>query len=241
MKRIAFALLALLLFAACEKDKQQQYSIQRISSIEEYTADGDTVRVSTYSYLDDGYIIRTTLNGELERVSRLHWDEMVQVETDSTVVGGVLQPSQTLIVYFRDINQSRVDSVVVRNGAGDKVSVDKYSYEGSWYIIDTYENDQTTARKVCSTISGSKSVQNYIYDTEAKDWKFVNKVETITSYDYDLTTVTTYVDNMPSEKTIYQSLGNKVEFKRYAHDGSSSWNLTGYGKYFYETLTLTLG
>ncbi|MBO4465098.1 MAG: hypothetical protein J5748_00270 [Bacteroidales bacterium] len=241
MRKYAIILLALLVFAACEKEEKHQYEVQRISSIEEFSADGSIRHLSTYTYLDDGYIIRKTVNGELESVSRLLWDEKVQIQTDSIVVDGVLQPNRTYIVYFRDINQSSADSVVVRNGAGDKIAVDKYTYDTNWYSIDTYEAGQPTTRKVFSSFYGTQSVENYAYDTEAKNWKYVNKEETITSYDYDLTTVTTYVDNVAKEKTIYQSLNGKVEFKRYEHDGASSWNLTGYGTYFYETLTLTLG
>lgn len=241
MKKYAFILLALLVFAACEKDNKQEYNVQRISSIEEYSADGSTRRLSAYTYLDDGYIVRTTVNGALESVSRLAFGGKLQVQTDSTVVDGILKPNKSFIVYYHDDYQSTIDSVIVKNGAGEKISKDEYIYGSDGYTVITFEAGAESTKKVYSSFSGINSVLNYVFDTEANDWKYVNKEETISSYDYDLTTVTTYVDNAPKQKTIYQSLNGKVEFKRYEHDGASSWNLTGYGTYFYEILTLTLG
>ena len=61
MKKFSLILLAVLLFAACEKDNENQYTLKRLASIEEYSADGKTARVSSYAYNDSGYVISTTL------------------------------------------------------------------------------------------------------------------------------------------------------------------------------------
>lgn len=240
MKKYLIVLLAILALASCGEKEPQQYSLQRVDTYSETSADGATKRVSTYTYIDDGYIIRTKVNDALTEVCKLTFKDNLEIHTDSTVVEGVLQPNGTMTVYFRDNARSMVDSVVTRNAAGQTTSVDEYAYDGSWYTITTTENGVKTRMRVYSSYYSTQSFQNYVYDAEAEDWKFVNKEETITTYDDDLTVVTHYVDNLPTERTVYQWMNGRMEFKSYEYDGSSSWTLTSYGYYSYETVYYSL-
>ena len=236
MRKYLFVLLALLVFASCEEKEPQQYSIQRLNTVEETSADGSSKRVSKYTYFDDGYLIRTTVNGALAETCRLVFKDNLEIHSDSTVVDGVLQPSGSLTVYYMDSNRSMVDSVVTRNPAGETISVDEYSFDTSFNTIITKEGGVKTKMRVISSYYSTQTTQNYVYDTETEDWKYVNKEETITSYDHDITIVTYYVDNLPKEKTMYQWQNGRMEFKTYTYDGVSSWTLTTSGFYSYETL-----
>lgn len=236
MRKYLFILLALLVFASCEEKEPQQYSLQRLNTVEENSADGSTKRVSKYTYLDDGYLIRTTVNGTLTETCRLVFKDNLEIHTDSTVVDGALQPGGTMTVYFRDNARSMVDSVVTRNPAGEKTVVEEYTYDGSGYTVITTEAGVKTKMRIYSSFYSTQTFQNYVYDTTAEDWKFVNKEETISSYENDITIVTYYVDNLPKEKTVYQWLNGKMEFKSYLYDGESSWALDTYGFYSYETI-----
>ena len=238
MKKIAFVLLALLALASCGKEEPQQYKVQRISSVEETFSDG-SVRVSKYTYTDDGYVITRKVDDALESVSRLSWRGNLEVHEDSTVVEGVLQPSRTLTIYYRDSNLSMIDSVVVKNPAGETTMLDEYTYDGTWYTVVTTEAGVKTTMKVYSTFYSTQTVQNYTYDAETENWKYVSKEETITTYDNDITIVTAYLDNVPTDKTIYQWLNGNLDFKCYEYS-ASSWNLVSFGTYYYETLNVQM-
>ena len=124
---------------------------------------------------------------------------------------------------------------MVKNPAGEKTALDEYSYDSSSYTVVTTEGGVKTTMKIYSSFYSTQTVQNYIYDAEAANWKYVNKEETITSYENDLTINTTYLDNQPTEKIIYQWVKGNLEFKCYEY-ASSTWNVTSYGTYYYETL-----
>ena len=92
--------------------------------------------------------------------------------------------------------------------------------------------------RVIHSYSGCVTVDFYVWDAEKKEWKYVNKEETVTSYEDNLTIVTTYLDNKKTNKSIYQSLTNTVDFKRYVAADDGTWTLTSYGTYKYETITI---
>ncbi|MBO4605051.1 MAG: hypothetical protein J5667_00740 [Bacteroidales bacterium] len=238
MKKFSLILLAVLLFAACEKDTENQYTLKRLASIEEYSADGKTARVSSYAYNDSGYVISTTLNGSLESVSSISYEGNREIQVDSLVTEGVLQPSQTITVYYSDSYRNQIDSILVTNPAGEVTQVDDYTYDGNFTTIVSYVSGVKNTMKVVYSYFSTISTTTYTYDTEADDWKYVSKEETSTSYDYDLTIVTTLLNGVPSEKTVYQTFGHKVDFKHYSTPDGSTVTLTSYGSYIYETIQL---
>ena len=238
MRKICFVLLAALLFAACEKDYDNHYTIRRVASVQECKADGSEMRVSTYEYREDGLRISTTLDGALESVSYTRYVDNCEIETDSTVVDGVLVPNSVTSVYYRDYYRSMPDSVIVTDPSGAETVREEYSYDGTFYSIFTYKEGVHTDMKVIHSYTGCVSVDSYVWDAEKNEWKYVNKEETVTTYDSDLTTVTIYVDNKMTNKTIYQSLQNTVDFKRYKAADDGTWSMTSYGTYKYETITI---
>ena len=238
MKKLSFILLAALCFAACEKDYENHYTINRVASVEECKADGSEKRVSTYAYPGDGVCITTTLDGALESVSYTRYVDNCEIQTDSTVVDGVLVPSSETKIFYRDYYRSMPDSVIVTDPSGAETLREEYSYDGGFYSIFTYEGGEHTEMRVIHSYSGCVTVDFYVWDAEKKEWKYVNKEETVTSYEDNLTIVTTYLDNKKTNKSIYQSLTNTVDFKRYVAADDGTWTLTSYGTYKYETITI---
>lgn len=238
MKKFLFVLLSFLALASCERDYDSHYTIKRLSIITECDADGSNKRVGIYSYFDDGASVSTTLDGIPERVSRTRYIDNKEIQSDSTYVEGVLQPSQTITVYYRDGYRSIVDSVITVDPLGVEISRDEYEYNGGYYSIFTYESGVKTTWREVTDYYGNLTTKLYNWDADKNCWSFVNKEESITSYEDNLTILTIFVDGNFSEKHIYQSLGDLVEFKRYKSQGGDVWELVSYGSYKYETITI---
>ena len=238
MKRIGLLFLSLVALVSCERDYDDHYTLKRLKTITECDADGSNKRVGTYSYYDDAISISTTLDDVPERVSWTRYVDNLEIQTDSAYVEGVLQPDQTITVYYRDALRSIVDSVITVDAAGVETVRDVYEYEGGYYSIVTYEAGVKTTRREVTNYYGNLSTSLYTWDTEKNSWKYIHKEENVTTYDETMTIVSIFIDNAFSEKHIYQSLGDTVEFKRYKAKGESDWELVSYGSYKYETITI---
>ena len=237
MKKGIDVLLSLLLFAACDKEHDSHYTIERLVSVTEYNADGTQMRVKSYKYYDDGYSVTTTLDDVLQGVLHFSYADKQEIQTDSSVVDGVLKPSSVTTVYYHDFDRREVDSVLTVNSAGEVTLREEFTYDGSSYSVITYEDTLQTAKRIIHSYYGTVSADFYSFDTESGSWKYLRNEQTVTSSEYDLTTVVVYVDNLPTEKTMYQSMTEAVEFKRYTYS-DSNWTMVAYGKYKYETITI---
>ena len=237
MKKGLFVLLSLLLFAACDKEYDNHYTIERLASVTEYNADGSKMTVKSYKYYDDGYSVTTTMDDVLQGVSHFTYAEKLEIQTDSAVVDGVLKPSSVTTVYYHDFERREVDSVLTVNSAGEVTLREEFYYDGASYSVITYKDTVQTAKRIIHSYYGTVSADFYTFDTESGAWKYSYNEQTVTSTEYDLTTIMVYVDNQPTEKTMYQSSKESVEFKRYTYS-DSSWTMVAYGKYKYETITI---
>ena len=235
--KAALVLASALLLASCDKDRENHYTIQRLAQVEESNADGSSKRVSNYTYFEDRIKVSTTLDGTPEKVSWTTYEGLQEKQTDSVFVAGVLQPDMTVTIYYQDISRSRIDSVVTRDAAGVETLRDVYSYDGNFYSIVTFEAGVQTTQRVISRYVTYTTINVYTYDSVANEWKFDRKEETTTEYDDNLTTITLWVDNVLKEKTIYQTLSGRIDYKLYIASGDTL-TLSTCGSYIYETLTI---
>lgn len=238
MKKFGIILLSLLALASCERDNENHYTLKRLVSVTECDADGSNKRVGTYSYFEDGTSVSTTLDGVPERVSRTRYIGNKEIQSDSVYVEGVLQPEQTITVYYRDGYRSIVDTVIIVDPLGVEISRDEYEYEGGYYSIFTYESGVKTTWREVTNYYGNLVTKLYNWDADKNTWSFVSKEESITSYEDTMTIVNIILNDKFSEKHVYQSLGDLVEYKRYKAKGEEDWELVSYGSYKYETITI---
>ena len=238
MKKIGLLVLSLLALASCGKEYENHYTLKRLSSIEQSNADGSSKRVGTYTYYEDGFSIKTTLDGTPESLTRVRYTANLEIQADSIYVAGALQPESITTSYYRDGYRNILDSLITVDPAGVETYREDYEYDMNSYVLIITENGAQTTKKQVHNFYNTVSAEIYTIDEETGGWKYDRKEETVPSYDEDITTVTLYVNGKAAEKSVYQNQPEVIKFMRYISEDGIAWTLTATGMYVYETVTI---